>query len=772
MEWPHILNNNLNQLNLTDLNEFKSLNSNYERVCFVLNKQVCLKGVDHFLNSQLEADSKSSDESNKLRAKGNVFYAQKNNRKAFNFYTKALSNAPNNKSLILAYSNRSALFYDEHMYQNSLQDTRMILRVYNQFSSSLILNDSIGMFNLLFKVFKRQLNCLSKLGLNEELSSIRLQRDGFYSIIKSSFFKDMDEKALHDIDTHIDVLLSSKSDPIQTQSDDSIKKTTNYSISDCVRVAESVSKGRHCIATRDIKPGECLIRENAYSAILLPEYCSDYCQTCFKHVRSQTDDSFDYLNLEFCSDCANIVYCSYECKQANQFHKMECKLLKNLLHNLGIAHLAYRIVCTTRSDLIDKYATNEMKKLTNQVPPIEYGRFDNQGEVDYIQVFYLVTHEKETYPEDLFKYALTSILLAKCYLKFGAAPIDRLGSVSCLILRHLLQTICNAHAITQLSDNEKANAATFGRDQVRFATAIYPRVSLLNHSCDSNVMSSFDEDSSVIEVRTGRTIKCDEEIFNCYGPHHLKMNVIDRRQSLLDQYRFECVCQACNEQLRTLHTDTSASVKCFSCKSGSTLVSTIKNELVIKCLDCNKATPLAAYNVEFDQCYLMLENTDFNNSKLNEKNMNNLEEALRTAGSYLLINTDSRLIDFDTFKSRQIKWDQMFKFFYLDFSKLLDGLVRLNCNCKQFLFASKLMEANVKNLEFIYTYGGVNESSHVELSHELFKLAEIQCNCGQFELAFSNLNRAISIGQNVYTKESKTLREFHDLRDNILKLLN
>ena len=137
-----------------------------------------------------------------------------------------------------------------------------------------------------------------------------------------------------------------------------------------------------------------------------------------------------------------------------------------------------------------------------------------------------------------------------------------------------------------------------------------------------------------------------------------------------------------------------------------------------------------------------------------------------------MINTDSRLIDFDTFKSRQIKWDQMFKFFYLDFSKLLDGLVRLNCNCKQFLLASKLMEANVKNLEFIYTYGGVNESSHVELSHELFKLAEIQCNCGQFELAFSNLNRAISIGQNVYTKESTTLREFHDLRDNILKLLN
>ena len=40
MDWAQILNNNLNKLNNANLNEFKSLNSNYERVCFVLNKQV------------------------------------------------------------------------------------------------------------------------------------------------------------------------------------------------------------------------------------------------------------------------------------------------------------------------------------------------------------------------------------------------------------------------------------------------------------------------------------------------------------------------------------------------------------------------------------------------------------------------------------------------------------------------------------------------------------------------------------------------------------
>ena len=148
-------------------------------------------------------------------------------------------------------------------------------------------------------------------------------------------------------------------------------------------------------------------------------------------------------------------------------------------------------------------------------------------------------------------------------------------SVSCLILRHLLQTICNAHAITKLRDNSDTSAkvSTLDREQIRFATAIYPRVSLLNHSCNSNVLSSFREDSDVIVVKSGRPIAAGCEIFNSYGPHYLKMGFLERRQSLIEQYHFECGCEPCLQQInKSISHSNVAALKCLNCQSHQTIL--------------------------------------------------------------------------------------------------------------------------------------------------------------------------------------------------------
>ena len=50
-------------------------------------------------------------------------FAKNNNKQAFKWYTMALLNAPIcTESLLLAYSNRSAVFFDESLYKNCLQD--------------------------------------------------------------------------------------------------------------------------------------------------------------------------------------------------------------------------------------------------------------------------------------------------------------------------------------------------------------------------------------------------------------------------------------------------------------------------------------------------------------------------------------------------------------------------------------------------------------------------------------------------------------------------
>ena len=173
-------------------------------------------------------------------------------------------------------------------------------------------------------------------------------------------------------------------------------------------------KGRHCLANRDIKSGETLFIEKPYSAILLPEFSHEYCLTCFKKVYH--NGCYNFLNLEFCNFCTNVIYCSNECRIKNKFHRYECQILKSLLHNLGIAHLAYRIVASTDLNILNEYALIEKLQMFKDPMSLEYRDLGEHD--DYEQVFYLLTHEADTHTEDLFKYTLTSIVLAKAYLKF------------------------------------------------------------------------------------------------------------------------------------------------------------------------------------------------------------------------------------------------------------------------------------------------------------------------------------------------------------------
>ena len=59
-----------------------------------------------------------------------------------------------------------------------------------------------------------------------------------------------------------------------------------------------------------------------------------------------------------------------------------------------------------------------------------------------------------------------------------------------LLLRHICQLICNAHAITELQVAPSTDCSLVDNEsQVRVATAIYPTASLMNHSCDPTIIS-------------------------------------------------------------------------------------------------------------------------------------------------------------------------------------------------------------------------------------------------------------------------------------------
>lgn len=91
--------------------------------------------------------------------------------------------------------------------------------------------------------------------------------------------------------------------------------------------------------------------------------------------------------------------------------------------------------------------------------------------------------------------------LPKQLLKMMSNQSDWEIIISVLIMRHIGQLVCNGHAITvfyanptEYSINPKfiKTTPTFGKlytffKSVRMFTAIYPKISLLNHSCEPNI---------------------------------------------------------------------------------------------------------------------------------------------------------------------------------------------------------------------------------------------------------------------------------------------
>lgn len=123
-------------------------------------------------------------------------------------------------------------------------------------------------------------------------------------------------------------------------------------------------------------------------------------------------------------------------------------------------------------------------------------------------------------------------------------PLESVLSVGVVLLQHVQQLVCNAHAITALHMQQSGNGRTVDtQSQVRIATAIYPTASLMNHSCDPTILASFVKD--VLVVKSVRDVPAGGEIFNCYGPHFKRMKSSERQVILKSQYFFECQCEAC-----------------------------------------------------------------------------------------------------------------------------------------------------------------------------------------------------------------------------------
>ncbi|XP_070572634.1 SET and MYND domain-containing protein 4-like [Ptychodera flava] len=287
--------------------------------------------------------------------------------------------------------------------------------------------------------------------------------------------------------------------------------------------------------------------------------------------------------------------------------------------------------------------------------------------------------------------------------------------VATLLLRHMQQLRCNVHAITAV-EAEGDRAAVLGDGasmvetvkQVRIASAVFPTASLLNHSCDPNVIVSYH--GNQLTVRATRTIPCGHEILHCYGPHVNHMTKEKRQAALQEQYYFSCRCEACEKEVKA---DLKEAFRCDQCshavvaKSDSVWGKCVNKECQAE-KNLQDSYKVAALSRDLlSRAIESLESSEF------QESLSTLQRCYKLQQSVLYKHN-------------------------IDLSNTEDCLARCFVTLGDSETACRYLKRSIATVAFIYG------NNSIELAHELQKLAQIMFNSRQ-TATLEIVNRALDI---------------------------
>nr|XP_033341400.1 SET and MYND domain-containing protein 4-like isoform X1 [Megalopta genalis] len=373
------------------------------------------------------------------------------------------------------------------------------------------------------------------------------------------------------------------------------------SCSDAVALGFDEKKGRRLVATRNIKAGSILIVEPPFASATNKHAFYTNCLHC--HVSLKPAGSVKIP----CRSCRAVSFCSETCRSKawQTYHRYECLLLDAFYENRSgdmqqqqqqqVSHLllAYRMAIAgslsskgtgnddddarddeipfLNDDSIRRHAAGENEE-RNRLGISEIYRSQ-----DYRTVLALETHCATMESGVNLVRAIEAIFLTKCFA-FVLSKMDVVCLEEALLwlavgmLHHLQAINCNAYEIVEnVYDKE-----THIWEPREIGGAIYPSVSLVNHSCYPNVVRH-SYPAGTIVVRTLRFIGKGSEILDCYGPHFLSESRLQRREQLSKKYRFLCECEACAGNWQFPLPDTIA-YKCGTCSAAIGIISLSSNE--------------------------------------------------------------------------------------------------------------------------------------------------------------------------------------------------
>ncbi|XP_010139954.1 PREDICTED: SET and MYND domain-containing protein 4, partial [Buceros rhinoceros silvestris] len=579
-------------------------------------------------------------------------------------------------------------------------------------------------------------------------------------------------------------------EPTQEASGDVPRKSEIWEENDSISGASSSlslnfdrERGRHLVASQDILPGQSLLKEEAFVSVLcpgeslLPQDSSKtawdtrvtnadlYCHRCLRQLLASVP----------CQGCSYAKYCSQSCADAawERYHQTECSL-GALLLTLGVfCHVALRTVLLAGfaevSSLVEQSRSGDEGrhnpearcKHLSEAPGTRAGirgipgcDDDGQYQSSYRAVFNLLPHAEKHSPEHRFLCVLSVVAVCRHLQEAGleAAVSNQesseeqskaetcettsgglspeLQTVAEAMLRHVLQLQCNAQAITVMQESGSGDGAVVKKQPVRLATAFFPVLSLLNHSCCPNISVSFS--GTAATVRASQPIPSGQEIFHCYGPHRCRMRVAERQQ-LLRQYFFECRCQACLEESQSDSKSVVAVRNSFCCPSCR---APMQGEDMLCCSSEACATAVSRESLSRRLRDLQQQI---------EKALDLLRDRKADQAIKMLLKcqTDAR-----SFLSPE----------HLLMGEMEDHLAQVYATLGKWQEAARHLE---RSIEVVEKHHG---PSSVEIGHELFKLAQILFNGLAVSEALSTIQRAEEILSVHCGPQSTQIQELQEMK--------
>jgi len=278
------------------------------------------------------------------------------------------------------------------------------------------------------------------------------------------------------------------------------------------RVAEVKGRGQGLVASREVHPGETLLTD---SSILLGPASSNVCIVCCRGGE---------CILERCSSCSHPLCQS--CRATESHSKEECDALSKLGYH---------------------------QDFYNLVLPIRFGLLKARDEDMYEWLLQYIDHNQERHsnnPAMQESVDRMATLVGNCLPQVGVEEASRIIGV--------LFTNCFEFKLAHIE-----------------ARALYPLVSMVNHSCIPNIRHANllrqvsgpgkeEGEMVVMTLEAARTIMPGTELTITYSDY--MMSHLQRKRFLSEQWHFNCQCPRCTDP--TEFGTMTSGLPCNACSTG------------------------------------------------------------------------------------------------------------------------------------------------------------------------------------------------------------